>query len=247
MMRLFFILFSLFLLLLACNNQEQVLDDFKLDLGKEYFPLKVGQFAIYQVDSIIFDPVGEKKIDTTSFQVKEEIVSYYEAPDKKTIFIMERYERKDVSENWRITNVWSVYFVNNTLIRVEDNLRFVKLIFPVVPKKTWNPNANFDDDINITVAGETLKMFKDWIASVEKIEDELIINGLVFKDIAKILPVNNENLIEYRYGIEQYAKNIGLIYRELWILDTQRIDPTLPWEQKAEKGFILKQEIIAHN
>ncbi len=246
-MRLFSILFLLLVVLSACNDQEQVLDDFELDLGKEYFPLKVGQFAIYQVDSIIFDPVGENKIDTISLQVKEEIVSSYQAPDKETIFIMERYERKDVSENWRITNVWSVYFVNNTLIRVEDNLRFVKLIFPVIPKKTWNPNANFDDDININVAGETLKMFKDWVSSIEKIEDELTINELIFKDVVKISTVNNENLIEYRYGIERYAQDIGLIYKELWILDTQRIDPMLPWEEKAEKGFILKQEIIAHN
>lgn len=246
-MRLFFILFSLFLLLSACNDQEQVLDDFKLDLGKEYAPLKVGQFVVYQVDSIIFDPVGEKKIDTTSLQVKEEIVSSYEAPNEQTIFVVERYERQDASEKWRVTNVWSIYFVNNTLVRVEDNLRFIKLIFPVIPKKKWNPNVNFDDDINITVAGETLKMFKDWTSSIEKIEDELIVNGLIFKDVATIFPVNNENLIEYRYGIEQYAKNIGLIYRELWILDTQNINPTLPWEQKAEKGFILKQEVIAHN
>ncbi|NJK84169.1 MAG: hypothetical protein HC912_10585 [Saprospiraceae bacterium] len=141
----------------------------------------------------------------------------------------------------------ATYFVDNSFIKVENNLRFIKLIFPLIPKKTWNPHANFDDNINVTVAGETLKLFKDWTSSIETIEEERMINGLLFKNVATILPVSNENLIEYRYSIEQYAENIGLIYRELWVLDTQIIDPTLPWEQKAEKGFILKQQVIAHN
>lgn len=90
-------------------------------------------------------------------------------------------------------------------------------------------------------------MFKDWTSVIEKMEGEVTLNRFTFKDVLTVLLVNNENLIEYRYGIEQYAKNVGLVYRELWILDTQKIDPTLPWKQKAEKGFILKQKIIAHN
>ncbi len=242
---LFFIL--LLFLFSSCNDQEQVLDNFKLDAGYAYFPLKLGQFVVYQVDSIIFDPVGKKKIDTISLQVREEIVDTYKSLDEQDVFVIERYERKDASENWKIKNVSSKYFKNNTLISVENNLRFIKLVFPVVEKKTWNPNRNFDDNISVTIAGETLKMFKDWISVIEKIEEEVTLNRFTFKDVLTVLLVNNENLIEYRYGIEQYARNVGLVYKELWILDTQKIDPTLPWEQKAEKGFILKQKIIAHN
>lgn len=134
-MRLCLSFILLLFLLSSCNDQEQVLDNFKLDAGYLYFPLKLGQFVVYQVDSIIFDPVGEKKIDTISLQVREEIVDTYKSLDEQDVFVIERYERKDASENWKIKNVSSKYFKNNTLISVENNLRFIKLVFPVVEKK----------------------------------------------------------------------------------------------------------------
>ena len=56
-------------------------------------------------------------------------------------------------------------------------------------------------------------------------------------------------LIPIRRGFEQYAPNVGLVYRELAGLDTQCggnpgdcID--IPWEQKAEKGFIVRQTLL---
>ena len=57
------------------------------------------------------------------------------------------------------------------------------------------------------------------------------------------------NLIELREAIEKYARNVGLIEKQMRILDTQCIIECEgePWEVKAEKGFILKQRILEFN
>ena len=62
-----------------------------------------------------------------------------------------------------------------------------------------------------------------------------------------------ENLLNRRLAIEGYAKNIGLVYRELEVFETQCqlccngdtgacLD--LPWREKAEGGFIIKQWLV---
>ena len=52
-----------------------------------------------------------------------------------------------------------------------------------------------------------------------------------------------------QYFFCEQRKNVGLIFKEMKILDTQCIIDCegQPWEQKAEKGFILRMEIISHN
>jgi hypothetical protein len=63
---------------------------------------------------------------------------------------------------------------------------------------------------------------------------------------------DNENLIERRFVEERYARTVGLVEKTVMILDTQCggnlsncID--LSWEQKAEKGFMLKMTVNNYN
>ena len=96
--------------------------------------------------------------------------------------------------------------------------------------------------IKLEVAGEILEPFsKKWtyeILSYGKAEK------IGTKDYADVLTVQAQSdpkiLTEKRYSLEKYAKGIGLIYREIKILDTQKLDATIAWEKKAQKGFIVR-------
>jgi hypothetical protein len=67
--------------------------------------------------------------------------------------------------------------------------------------------------------------------------------------------VDETNAIERRLSRVKYAKHIGVVYRELWILDSQYCNQipapadclTKPWVEKAEKGYILRQVITGYN
>ena len=89
-------------------------------------------------------------------------------------------------------------------------------------------------------------MFKNWNYRLREFAVADTIGGMNYDEVMVIEQANNENSIELRRAQEKYAKGIGLVYRELYILDTQCIADCegQTWEEKAEKGMILKQTLI---
>ena len=71
----------------------------------------------------------------------------------------------------------------------------------------------------------------------------------VFDVPETIQPLYHVTPPEFKLSEEKYAKGVGLIYRAMKILDTQCIIDCqfLEWEDKAEKGYILTQQIIDYN
>lgn len=236
---------------LACTRETASIET---DLGQEYFPLQIGRVWEYQVDSIIFDPAGNSvDVDSTRSWVREEIIGSYVDAAGDTIFQTERYVRSDTTHHWQISKVLALSKNARQATRTEDNLRFVKMTFPLKKGARWDGNQYIDDALRITVAGEVLEMFKDWQSEVLD-QAATWSNGIrLFDDVALIAHADSENLIEYRFAQEVFARHIGLIYAEIRILDTQcqaccNADfarcSNLPWTQKAEKGFIVKQRLI---
>lgn len=250
MMRfIFFVL--LMAVLAACDRETETIEN---DLGREYFPLQVGRAWEYQLDSIIFDPAGNSvEVDSTRSWIREEIIGLYVDAAGDTIFRTERYVRSDTTHNWQISKVLALNRTLKQAIRTEDNLRFVKMAFPFKKGARWNGNQYIDEALRVTVAGEVIQIFKDWQSEVLE-QAGAWSNGIrSFDDVALVSHADSENLIEYRFVQEAYARHIGLIYAEMHILDTQcqaccnanfAQCSSLPWTQKAEKGFIIKQRLI---
>jgi len=236
----------------SCGKNETELLD--LDFGYEYYPLQVGQIREYAVDSIIFDPaLTGTQIDTNSWFIKESIVDSFPGQDGLTWFRIERVQRRSDTLPWEIGKVYAAARSKDQAYRTEENLRFVKMTFPLKANETWDGNAFFSDRTAVEVAGEQILMFIDWDYRTLALAESLQVGDLNFEQVCSIQLANSENFIEYRQGKEHYAKNIGLIYRELQILDTQcevccngDVGACIPlnWEQKAEKGFILRQRLL---
>ena len=228
---------------------ETTPDDYQTDLGYEYFPLEVGKFIVYEVDSTIYDPTGDSMVFSSKTLVKEEVVDTLSDNNGETLFKIERYQRSADTLPWLVTKVFTASIQDDKAVQTEDNLRFIKIVFPAKKNATWDGNVHFNSSLIVTVAGESLEMFKDWVYKIESTDEQETIGDLTFGEVLTVQEADNENLIELRRSKVKYSKGIGLIYRELWILDTQCIEQCdgQTWEEKAEKGFILKQQIIAHN
>ncbi|MBI5913889.1 MAG: hypothetical protein HY842_00810 [Bacteroidetes bacterium] len=232
--------------LVACKETP---DDYEADAGLEYFPLEVGKFIEYEVDSTIYDPNGDTTVFSSKTFVREEVLDTLSDNNGNTLYKIERYERAADTLPWQVEKVLTMSVQGSQAIRTEDNLRFIKLTFPVRENETWDGNVHFNTSLIVTVAGESLEMFKGWNYRITEVGEPAVFGGFQFAETATVQEADSENLIELRTSKSTYAKGIGLVYRELWILDTQCIEPCggQPWEEKAEKGFILKQIIIAHN
>ncbi len=237
----------------ACKEGNVVEEFDEQDKGYDYFPLIVGKYMEYQVDSIVYDftPDGGITLESTTF-IREEIVDTILDNSERILYVVERFERKNNAEDWLISDVWTAYADGQRVERTEENLRFIKMIFPVVVNSTWNGNMFIDESLIIPIAGEGMEIFKGWSYEVLSVGEQETVGNEIFPDVTTISQANTENLIELRESTEKYARGIGLVYREMRILDTQcggqLVDcDGLTWEQKAEKGFILRQWMTSHN
>lgn len=238
--------------LFSCDNRET--EEIVIDYGYEYYPLAVGSSWTYQVDSIIFDPaIGGTALDSTRSYVREVIADTLELADGETAFRVEHYYRHHDTLAWEIASVYTLAADDEKAYRTEDNLRFIKLVFPLKKGSNWDGNAFFDDTRDILIAGESVEMFKSWSYEVLESGISRQIGDLSFEEVAVVQNADDENLIERRYAIEEYARGVGLISKELLIADTQcnvccngdfSICEPLSWREKAEKGMIVKWQLI---
>lgn len=233
------------LFLLGCSIDPVPLNDDWREY--EYFPMEIGSEWIYQLDSIIFDPaVGGIVRDTISNQLKEVVRDTFTDLTGEQNYIIDRYLRKNEASPWVINSVWHTALLDNQAQRVENNLRFVKLIFPPKEGATWDGNKYFNPNTKFSVAGESLEIYKNWSYYIQSSGGAENIHGNNFDRVVTIIQSDDENAIEKRYSVEKYAFGVGLIFKEMVILDTQNISDILAWEDKAEKGFILRQSIVSY-
>ena len=225
----------------SCENQ---IENYNPDReGTKYFPLKTGNTWIYSVDSIIYDRAGTI-VDTIHHVVKEIITSSFEDNEGNTNYQIERYTQEN--KNWIISDIWFAMKNETQAIRNEDNLRFIKMIFPIKDGINWDGNSYIDsENIIVKIAGEPIKMYNHWLYRYIRTDDSETIGNNVYDNVCVIQQVDDENSIQKRYSLEKYVKDIGLVYKEMIILNTQIIDDDIPWDQKAEQGFILTQTLIS--
>lgn len=240
---------------------ERVVD--KLDpLTSEYYPMEEGKYKIYKIDSIVYDEYN-CTVQTNSFQIKELTSSTGIDGEGDQYYIVQRFYRKNDSSNWRLQTIWTEKIEVNQLQRVEDNQRMIKMVLPVKEDRRWDGIVFIRRDTLVPIRGGAIDMFKDWDDfTYENVGRTFVdtLSNTVYPDAVKVLQVDKTNSIERRFSVEVYAKNIGLAYKEMRILDTQCRPPgtctghsdiasciLTPWHIKAEKGFILKQSLIEHN
>lgn len=237
-----YLLFSLS----SCNSDPQP----EIDLGTNYYPLEVGKYRIYKVDSIILDNVNNNIVkDTNSFYLKEELTDTLRDNQGNLVYTLERFEKENLADEWRVKDVYAVGIIDYQLHTVEENLRFIKLTFPVGVNVTpWNGNTFIDEFTTIDVAGESIEIFKGWLYEYSEVDQFMQIGTESFDSTLTVIQANEDNLIEYRYSVESYARGVGLIKKEMAILNTQCLTCGGDlWVEKAEEGFTLNQEIIEYN
>ena len=237
--------FFCFLLSSCGKNETETLPDLAMD----YFPLQIGKALIYDIDTIQFDPQPNApvKIDTFRWQVKETFVDTFRDITGQLNYKVERSERpRGSAGSFEVRKIFTSALTTNEALRTEDNLKFVKMPRFLNEKTTWDGNVYCDQSLIIEVAGERIGLFsKKWNYEVLTIGKPEKVGTKDFTDVITIRAQSDTRILtEKRYNLEKYAKGVGLVYKEQHILDTQKLDASIAWEKKAEKGFIVKQTLV---
>ncbi len=232
-----FLLFSLW----SCDSTP---DTYQVDFQEDYYPLAIGRSWTYQIDSVVYTPTGDSTAYLFSNQLREEVVDTFTDGTGVLQYRIEQFTRPNDTSAWESRQVLSAWVEEQRAFRNENNLTFIKAVFPPEEFQRWDGNALIDPATSIRVGGELIEMFKGWDYETQAVGEAENIGLQSYEQVLTILPALNENLIELREVEEKYARGVGLVFRKLRILDSQNIDPSLSWEERAEQGFILTQTLI---
>ncbi|WP_020531386.1 hypothetical protein [Flexithrix dorotheae] len=200
MMKHFLRFISLSLILFSCQTGN--IDPELISLGESFYPIAPGRFITYQVKSIQFDEL--KKSDTLEYQMKEIIKAPFADLSGDSIYRIEQFTRIDSSYQWKIDSVWTLKTTPSRIVKTENNIPFVKIVFPIEHKTTWD--------------GNRFNSFGENIYSIRDLYSSFSLNNFSFDNTVKIMHSEDSSLVAKDVRWEIYADSIGMIYKHHEVL-----------------------------
>ena len=235
--------------LAAC--EEEPLQPLRDNL-ETYYPLELNRPVYYRVDSVVLvREVGGVRYDSTSGEARETLVETFVGADGATYYRGERWERPNESVPYRFKQTFTVNRSGQAVVRSEDNLTFTKLVAPLRQGVSWDGNKAFDVSRQVPVGGELLTVYEGWDYRYTNTDTTLTLR--TGKEVDSVLVVQQaavyDNRIDYRRAYEWYAPGLGLVERFIdarhsQCINTQTNCDDLTWDEKAEKGYIIRQTLL---
>ncbi len=184
---------GIFVLVFSCKVES--VDPTTVELGYEYFPLQIGKSWTYRINQEKYTLL--KKIDTVFYQ-KEEIVNTVRDGDELS-YHLHIYRKANLTDSWRLDSVWSQKRTEKYAIRVENNKRLLKLVFPLAKEQEWDENL-----LNTLVENK---------GQLLALNEGVQVNDSVSYDNAlRVQYEKEESFISSKNHFEVYQKNVGLTY-----------------------------------
>ncbi len=236
----------IFGLSIFCISCEDEIDNAVEVEGKEYFPLIPGKYVSYRSDSMIVKD-GGIEIEIVTSYIKEEVGEQLMNEQGDTSYKIYRYIKDKLEDEWELSDVWTAAVNDLNATKTEENLTFIKLVFPPRLNKRWDGNVFFDTQQDQTIGDEPIRIYDNWDYRIVGTGEQIEFNGMEFQNTVLIEQVDYETAISLRKSFERYAPNVGLIYKEQEIFDTQNGDGTVEWLDRAEAGYKHTLQIIDYN
>lgn len=192
------------------------------DPGYLYFPMNQGTYVDYHVDSIIWDtPVN--RLDSFQYYIRERIDSTWREDSGRLSARVERLYKQNLDDDWVIKDIWEQNRDEMKAEKVEENVRYVKLGFPVAEGETWD--------------GHAANTLEERMYSYADIAQALVVNDSTYENTVRVMQIDESNLVERIFGEEVYAYGVGMISKdrvELQIdFNTAEIDTGLEYYMRA--------------
>lgn len=243
-------------LLAGCTNKS---DDFQTDALTDYQNLQVGKYITYKLDSTVKIPLNDTGFTVHSYQAKDVVQQAVTDNMGKPSWSVVRYLRNASSSNeadWQPNLTYLITPSREKTEVVEYNLRYIKMVAPIADDVSWygnkylensDPFAGFFSFNNDNVMGSWQYGYTA-IGATETIENKSYDEVVTIQQVDQLTnyPVKVDTAYGSRdYSIEKYAKHIGLVYKELTMLEFQPKNDVFPYGYKT--GFTLRMRITGHN
>ena len=236
----FIIILATCILLNSCKKQ----DNFTSAPLSDYYPLQVGKYITYNLDSTVF--IFNKRDTVIKYQVQDRVDSQIVDNIGRPAFMIHRFIRRNATESWLPNNTFMAVPTENSIEFVENNLRYIKLKLPITEGFTWHGNSYIDSySLN-----SDLKYLADWDYTYDSVNVTSSLGSLNVDSTISIAQRDEflgedpgdpgTQYAEKNYSVERYAKGIGLVFKEFIHWEYQGVDASYT-------GYGVKLTMIDHN
>ncbi len=216
----------------AC--QETDLEPIPVVYNYSYFPMDSGAWREFEVTTIVIDKPSNV-FDTSRYYLLERWAGWTLGASYDSVMKLERFTKIAPNQSWNILSVWQSSILNQEAIQVEENIRYVKLNFPVQLNKEWNGNRyNRLDTLN------------KYNYKIKTIDTPYSMNNLLFDSVLTVVQKEKSSAIDKIYFEEKFAVGIGLIEKVQTDVYSKDVDQTVPIEERITKGMIYHQKLIGY-
>lgn len=213
-----------------------------------YFPIKSGKSITYRLDSTIFTGPNNTKI-IRSYIIRDVYDTTLLDNLGKTSYLFKRSIRNTSdTTKWDLLLTYRVSIDSAKISIIENNLRFIKLVSPLREGLTWKGNS-FINTSDYT----GLSYLEGWEYTYGKPNESLLINSLPFNETVTISqkndtignPSDRKLYSSIVYSKEIYAKEIGLVFKELLKQTWQPPNSSNPNGYFEEGSFGIKLTVLS--
>jgi hypothetical protein len=233
----------LIIFICSCNKSNPLITD----TPNDYYPMHVGSYIIYRMDSLKYINVGSE--DTLiSYHAKEVVDDSITDNLGRLSYRVIRY-LSDTNEiaGWTPSIAYMVTPLSGSVEVVENNLRFIKMVTPVQDGVNWMGNSYIDTKSDTS----QVPYLDGWTYVYSN-------TGLPFNVLAGTIPesvivneaydisgLGDSSYTQTIFSEEVYGKNIGPIYKKFLYSVYQA--PNVQYPAGATIGYGLTFNMVSHN
>jgi hypothetical protein len=228
----------------ACKKSTEVLDTATVS---QYSPFVIGKYISYNLDSTVFINFGSK--DTVKkYQVKLVVDALITDNLGRPAYRIIRYIRNTAANPWAPDNTFMAVPTDFTMEFIENNMRFIKLKGPVREAYTWKGNSYIDTySLNSNV-----KYLDNWDYIYDSVNARKTIGTFTLDSTIHVAqcdevignPNDPNSYSERNFSSENYARGLGLVYRNFLHIEYQ---PPRPGVGAYRVGYGVKMTMTDHN
>lgn len=202
----------------------QACSDKTIDLAppplSDYFPLTVGKYITYRLDSTNNTQFG-RDTAVTHYRVKDLVDGLItDGLGRPAYRVIRTISDSSGTAGYKSNNTFMVVPEKDAWIEVvQNNLRFMKLRSPIMEGFSWKGNS-FIDAFSIN---SPVRYLYDWNYVYQDVGKPFTVRGRTFENTITVLQRDEEfpagpfspsqPYKQWDYSIEVYAKGVGLIYK----------------------------------
>jgi hypothetical protein len=231
-----FFLLAVVFLIGGCDATKETFNAPQLT---EYYPFKVGTSQLYRLDSTVRAPSNTELI-VRSYQAKDSVESTFLDNEGRQSYRIFRFVRNlSGTQPWQFAATFFATPTQKSIEYVDNNLRFIKLVAPITNNYTFKGNSF----IQAMQGTSKFDYLYDWNYEYRNVGEPYKIGNRTFDSTVTVFqqdetfpqgPFDPALPAQIRtYGVEVYAKGVGLIYKEFLYWNWQRNPPPAQFEQAS--------------